>query len=68
MTTGRENTWLVPIFGPKLKEIVGTFVKYPPRPMQSEASDGEMTIDRFRILQQLVPQLKAKGIEINVGQ
>ena len=68
MTTGRENTWLVPIFGPKLKEIVGTFVKYPPRPMQSEASDGEMTIDRFRILQQLIPQLKAKGIEINIGQ
>jgi hypothetical protein len=43
-------------------------VKYPPRPMQSEASDGEMTIDRFRILQQLIPQLKAKGIEVNIGQ
>jgi hypothetical protein len=36
--------------------------------MQSEASDGEMTIDRFRMLQQLIPQLKAKGIEVNIGQ
>jgi hypothetical protein len=41
---------------------------YPPRPMQSEAASGELTINRFRMMQKLVPELKAKGIEIDMGK
>lgn len=68
MTTGRENTWAASIFGRAMKKVVQTFVAYPPRPLQTEATERELTINRFRILQQLVPQLKAKSIDINPGQ
>ena len=36
--------------------------------MQSEAASGELTINRFRMMQKLVPELKAKGIEIDMGK
>jgi len=68
MTTGRENTWTMPSFGEEMKKVIGTFKQYPPRPLQSETFSGEMTIDRFRIIQKLVPELKAKGVEIDMSK
>jgi arylsulfatase len=68
MTSGRENTWTASTFGAELKQVIQTFEQYPPRPMQSEAADGELTINRFRMLQHLIPQLKAKGIDIDMGK
>ena len=67
MTTGRENTWTIPFFGEEMKKVIETFKQYPPRPLQSEVFDG-MSIDRFRLIQKLVPQLKAKGIDIDMSK
>jgi arylsulfatase A-like enzyme len=68
MTTARENTWTASTFGDELKKVIETFQQYPPRPMQSEAASGELTINRFRMMQKLVPELKAKGIDIDMGK
>ena len=68
MTTGRENTWTLPSFGEEMKKVITSFKQYPPRPLQSETFSGEMTIDRFRIIQKLVPELKAKGVEIDMSK
>jgi arylsulfatase len=51
-----------------MKKVIGTFKQYPPRPLQSEVFTGEMTIDRFRIIQKLVPELKAKGIDVDMSK
>ncbi len=65
MTTGRENTWAIPFFGEEMKKVIATYKQFPPRPLQSVVFDG-ITIDRFRLMQQLIPQLKAKGIDVNL--
>lgn len=41
-----------------------SYVKYPPRPLQSEAYTGPMTATRFRPLQQGKDLLKEKGIKL----
>jgi arylsulfatase A-like enzyme len=67
MTTGRENTWTIPFFSVELKKVVDTFKQYPPRPLQSEVFEG-LSIDKFRLIQKLVPELKEKGIVIDMGK
>ena len=67
MTTGRENTWTIPFFGVEMKKVVDTYKQYPPRPLQSEVFNG-ISIDRFRMMQKLVPELKAKGIVIDMNK
>jgi hypothetical protein len=37
----------------ELEKVVKSFEEYPPRPMQSLAYTGEMTINRFRLIQRL---------------
>jgi hypothetical protein len=67
MTTGRENTWFASVMTTQLTKVIDTFKQYPPRPPQSLIFDG-MSIDRFRMMQKLVPELKAKGIDIDMGK
>jgi arylsulfatase len=63
MTTGRENTWTMPTFNAEMSTLIESYKKYPPRPMQSEFYQGEMTIDRFRMIEKLTPELKKLGVE-----
>jgi arylsulfatase len=53
MTTGRANDWTAPFFMAELEKVVKSFEEYPPRPMQSLAYTGEMTINKFRLIQRL---------------
>lgn len=53
MTTGRANDWTAPFFMAELEKVVKSFEEYPPRPMQSLAYTGEMTINKFRLIKRL---------------
>ncbi|MFL1404833.1 arylsulfatase [Marinobacter sp. M1N3S26] len=65
MTSGRENTWALPFFSQELEQVAQSYMEHPPRPLQSDAYGGPMTIKRFRALQQVQGVLKEKGIELN---
>lgn len=65
MTSGRENTWTAPFFMELLGKVIEGYKKYPPRKMQSDATSGPLTIDRFRAIQEIAPLLKKQGIQIN---
>jgi hypothetical protein len=67
MAPGCENTWTIPFFSVEMKHVIDTFKQYPPRPLQSEVFEG-LGIDKFRALQKLIPELKAKGIVIDMSK
>lgn len=64
MTSGRENTWALPFFSAKLEQVAESYQKYPPRPLQSDAYSGPMTIDRFRAMQSVKKELEKRGIDM----
>jgi len=47
MTNWTEKTWATPKALGDVKNLIKNFVKYPPRPLQSEAVDMPYTIDEF---------------------
>lgn len=51
MTNWTEKTWVAASGSAAMKDIVNTYVKYPPRKMQSELLDMPLTIDQFRKIQ-----------------
>lgn len=60
----QEHTWVAPLMQSKLQEIVESYEKYPPRPMQSLAYTGPITIERFRTLEQIKEYMKQMKIEL----
>ena len=48
-----ERTWTMIFFNTAISELMETYIKYPPRPLQSETYTGPITITKFNILQKL---------------
>jgi len=59
-----ETTWAAPIMSQQLTTVMESFVKYPPRPLQSESYAGSMSITRFRTIEQAKKLMKQKKIEL----
>lgn len=63
MTSGRENTWSLPFFGRQLEQVAQSYQEYPPRPLQSDAYAGPMTISRFRAIERVREILQERGVD-----
>lgn len=66
---GRESYKLMypkdlPIMTRQRQKVMANFVKYPPRPVQSETYAGPMSITRFRTIEQAKEMMKQKKIEL----
>ncbi|MFZ0611561.1 MAG: sulfatase-like hydrolase/transferase [Desulfobacterales bacterium] len=59
-----DNSWLTPMMVQSLQEIMESYDKYPPRPMQSYLYTGPISIDRFRTVEQVKALLKEKKIDL----
>lgn len=66
MASFEENTWTAPIFQKYMAEVVASFIKYPPRPMQSAGFAGPMTISRFLELKEINKELKKQGSKAKI--
>jgi len=64
MNSQTETTWAAPIMGDQMKTVMQSFVKYPPRPVQSESYPGPMSITRFRTIEQAKKLMKQKKIKL----
>ena len=64
MNSQTETTWAAPIMTQQMQKIMASFVKYPPRPVQSETYSGPMSITRFRTIEQAKELMKQKHIEL----
>ncbi len=62
MNSFTEKTWTMIIFAKEIQTLMDSYVKYPPRPMQSEVFTGPTTITRFRTIQQIKKFAKQKQL------
>jgi arylsulfatase len=66
MTNFTESTWAVVPANDATKKLMQSYVKYPPRKLQSETYTGPITIsgyERFRAIQE---QLAKEGFSIGL--
>lgn len=64
MNNYTERTWTLVTFNEAIKELMMTYVKYPPRKMQSEVYTGPLTISGYQRFQYVRDQLKKDGVTI----
>ena len=66
MNSFTENTWAAPIMGEAVKGLMESYIKYPPRKLQSEVYTGPITITNFQKFQWLREQLQKDGFKLGL--
>jgi arylsulfatase A-like enzyme len=66
MNSFTENTWIAPIMGERVKALMESYIKYPPRKLQSEVYTGPITITNFQKFQWLREQLAKDGLNLGL--
>lgn len=64
MTNWTETTWMGVVMGRELEKVMATFVKYPPRKLQSMGYDGPIEISKYQKFQYVRDMLAKEGISI----
>jgi arylsulfatase len=64
MNNYTEHTWTLVTIGQAMKELMKTYVQYPPRKQQSEAYSGPITIQQYERLQFVRDQLAHEGVSL----
>ena len=64
MNNYTERTWTLVTINQAVKELVKTYVQYPPRKLQSEVYTGPITLTNYQKFQWVREQLGKEGISI----
>jgi len=64
MNNYTERTWTMVTISGAIKELMQTYVKYPPRKLQSMTYDGPIEISRYQRFQYVREMLARDGVEI----
>ena len=64
MNNYTEHTWTLVTISAATKELMQTYVKYPPRKQQSEAYSGPITLQQFERFQNMRDTLQKEGFTI----
>jgi len=65
MTNFTEHTWLGPVMSQEFEKIGATYLKYPPRKLQSLGYTGPITISAYQRFSHIREQLQSEGIKIS---
>ena len=66
MTNFTEHTWTAVIFNDAINQLMKTYVKYPPRKLQSESYAGPITITGYQRFKYLQEELAKDGFSIGL--
>jgi arylsulfatase A-like enzyme len=66
MNNFTEHTWTLVTINAATKELMQTYVKYPPRKIQSETYSGPITIQQYERFQFLREQLQKEGFSLSL--
>jgi arylsulfatase len=66
MNNFTERTWTMVTISDAIKELMKTYVKYPPRKLQSESYSGPITLTDYQRFQFLRENLAKEGVVINI--
>lgn len=64
MNNFTERTWMGVVMGEELKKVMASFVKYPPRKMQSVGYTGPITLSNYEKFQWVRDSLAKEGVTI----
>jgi arylsulfatase len=64
MNNYTEHTWTLVTISQAIKELMKTYIKYPPRKMQGEGYSGPLTLSNYERFQWVREQLGKEGIKI----
>jgi arylsulfatase A-like enzyme len=64
MNNYTERTWTLVTFGAAIKDLMKTYVEYPPRKQQSESYSGPITLPQYERFQYIREMLGKEGINI----
>lgn len=64
MNNYTEHTWTLVTISQAIKDLMKTYVQYPPRKLQSEAYDGPIEISKYEKFQWVREQLSKEGMNI----
>ena len=64
MNNYTERTWTLVTFNAAIRDLMKTYIQYPPRKLQSEVYTGPITISEFQRFQFIREQLQKEGVHI----
>jgi arylsulfatase A-like enzyme len=64
MNNYTERTWTLVTINEEVKKLMETYVKYPPRKLQSEVYTGPITISKYQRFKWVRDQLEKEGISL----
>ena len=64
MNNYTERTWVMVTISDSIKELMKTYVQYPPRKLQSESYSGPVTLTNYQRFEWVREQLKKEGVNI----
>jgi hypothetical protein len=64
MNNFTESTWIAPVMAEEIKKLMETYVKYPPRKLQSMSYDGPITLSSYQKFEWMREQLQKEGVHI----
>lgn len=66
MNNYTEHTWTLVTINAAIKELMQSYMKYPPRKLQSEGYAGPVTITQYQRFEYLREQLSKEGFNIGL--
>ncbi|WP_083002157.1 arylsulfatase [Mycolicibacterium celeriflavum] len=66
MNNYTEHTWTLVSINDAVKELMQTYLKYPPRKLQSEGYSGPITVTQYQRFKFLREQLAEDGVDIGL--
>jgi len=64
MNNFTEHTWTLVTFNEEVHNLMKTYIKYPPRKLQSETYSGPITLGQYQRVQYVRQQLENEGISL----
>jgi hypothetical protein len=64
MNNYTERTWTLVTISESIKNLMKTYVQYPPRKLQSESYSGPLTLSEYERFQSVRESLAKEGIKL----
>jgi arylsulfatase len=64
MNNFTEHTWAMITISKAIKDLMKTYVQYPPRKLQSETYTGPITISKYQLFKDVREELQRQGVGI----
>ena len=64
MNNYTERTWTLVTINEEVKQLMKTYIEYPPRKLQSEVYTGPITISKYQRFKHIRDELQKDGISL----